>query len=176
MLTFKVAKGRVHALEAPDEDPRGGVVSGEIYFAYGSNLSPTQMRARCPSARLMGTGCLNGYRLGFTRRSVKWGGGVADLLPEPGAHVWGALYELSAEEFERLDFYEGVPAAYKRELVELVDMSGVRWSAWAYFVVQKSPHVTPTHAYMRTILDGAREVDLPADYLEFLQGVPSAPP
>lgn len=37
----------------------------KYYIAYGSNMSTSQMALRCPDAKLVGTGWLNGYRLAF---------------------------------------------------------------------------------------------------------------
>jgi hypothetical protein len=52
----------------------------QTYFAYGSNLDAAQMRARCPSAKLLGAAILDGYRLGFAGQSAAWGGGVATVV------------------------------------------------------------------------------------------------
>ncbi|MCE7891177.1 MAG: gamma-glutamylcyclotransferase, partial [Sorangiineae bacterium PRO1] len=57
------------------------------YFAYGSNLGQSALRERCPSARQLGVARVEGFRLGFTRRSEKRRGGVADLVPAPGSVV-----------------------------------------------------------------------------------------
>ena len=36
-----------------------------LYFAYGSNLDPTQMRRRCPTSAPAGPATLDGWRLAF---------------------------------------------------------------------------------------------------------------
>ena len=35
------------------------------YLAYGSNLNVRQMKLRCPTARIVGTATIEGYRLMF---------------------------------------------------------------------------------------------------------------
>lgn len=150
-------------------------MTGELYFAYGSNVSPTRMVTRCRFARLIGTGRIDRHRLAFTWRSKTWGGGVADIVFTPGASVWGAIYELRASELDSLDAYEGVPIAYQRRRLTVVSAARSAWSAWAYSVVQKEAHVPPTKAYMQTILDGGREVGLPADYLLALEAIKTVP-
>lgn len=37
----------------------------KLYIAYGSNMDEKQMAGRCPTARLLGTSELEGYRLLF---------------------------------------------------------------------------------------------------------------
>ena len=49
-----------------------------LYFAYGSNMSRALMRARCPTAREVGTATLAGHRLIITSD------GYASVVPEPG--------------------------------------------------------------------------------------------
>ena len=36
-----------------------------LYVAYGSNLNLEQMKYRCPTAKLVGTGVINDYELQF---------------------------------------------------------------------------------------------------------------
>ena len=47
---------------------RGDVM---LHFAYGSNMSRAPMRARCPSAREVGTATLAGYRLIVTSQTFR---------------------------------------------------------------------------------------------------------
>jgi hypothetical protein len=51
----------------------------------------------------LGAARLADHRLAFTRRSVKTGTGVADIVPAPGETVWGALYELGDGELAAID-------------------------------------------------------------------------
>jgi len=51
-----------------------------LYFAYGSNMNQAEMLDQCPSARFVGCGRLNGWRLVFTRDSARWLGAVADIV------------------------------------------------------------------------------------------------
>ncbi|KAK7733164.1 hypothetical protein SLS63_004693 [Diaporthe eres] len=91
-----------------------------LYFAFGSNLSSTQMRSRCPGAVAVGLAFLPGYDFIINER------GFANVIPSTsstsattpgdgdGSGVYGVLYRLSSpEEKQRLDRYEGVPWAYE---------------------------------------------------------------
>jgi len=141
------------------------------YFAYGSNLSTAVLRERCPSARQIDIGRVDGHRIGFTRRSIKRGGGVADLVPAATRAVWGALFELSDDDLAALDRCEGVPRAYRRDLWEIVRPNRSPSSAWVYVVTEKQTELQPSYGYWRLIVEGAREAGLPHDYVEELEAL-----
>ena len=107
-------------------------------FAYGTLRSPaTQQRLL---GRTLGEGApdsVRGYRLAKLT-------GIHEvysiLQPHPGAVVEGMRFEVSAEELERLDAYEG--DAYQRVSVRLVSKT----RAWAYMENPKSSfriHIEP---------------------------------
>ena len=81
-----------------------------LYFAYGSNLWKRGMLRRCPQARLQG------YRLVFR--------GYADLAPETGAAVIGALYRVTPTCLRALDDYEEAPRLYTRHEVTVETADG----------------------------------------------------
>jgi len=142
------------------------------YFAYGSNMHPEQMSARCPSARLVGLARLVDFRLAFTRESkVTYpGSGVADVVAAPGHIVWGALYSISEPDLGALDRLEGAGVAYAREAVEVIDGEGETISAVTYVVIRKSAReIAPSVEYMSRMIAGARACGLARDYLERLE-------
>lgn len=121
-----------------------------VYFGYGSNLSLSQMKERCPGSIFLGVGRLRGWRWGISGRGYAnvvegqeggvvesgdgdggdggdgvMGGDGGDSGKEGGKGVvYGLLYSLSTngEDEESLDGYEGVPWAYEkfRMVVEVV--------------------------------------------------------
>ena len=134
-----------------------------LYFAYGANMSTSVMTVRCPVHRVLGGAQLRDHRLAFTRRSLRWGGGVADIVPAPGETVWGALYEIAAEGLSSLDRAEGVGFAYRRRLVEVV-LGEERYAATAYEVADKElDEIEPRPEYRALMTAGAREHGLPVD-------------
>ena len=78
-----------------------------LIFAYGSNMNWDQMRERCPSSRFVGIAVLRDHKLAFTRKSVNRGCGVADVVAEDGAQVWGVVYEIVDLDVGKLDASEG---------------------------------------------------------------------
>jgi len=125
------------------------------YFAYGSNMSPTVMTRVCPTHKVLGAAKLIDQRLAFTRRSVKSGSGVADIVPAPSMAVWGVVYEVDEKEISSLDKKEGVGFAYARQEIEVVLASKRIKRAITYSVVSKeSKEVPPSPEYLGLLLDG----------------------
>ncbi len=145
-------------------------MSGTLYFAYGSNLSVRQMRRRCPGSEVVGRARLPDYRLGFTRYATKRKGGVADIVPEPGAEVWGALYTVDDAGLASLDEFEGVPRAYRRIDVSVFDDEGAELAAMAY-IANKTGEFAPGRAYLGLIITGCRDHKLPDDYIQALESI-----
>jgi gamma-glutamylcyclotransferase (GGCT)/AIG2-like uncharacterized protein YtfP len=143
------------------------------YFAYGSNMLPAAIRAACPGHRYLGLARLPDHRLAFTRRSIRTGTGVADVVPAAGCQVWGALYELAATDFEALDRKEGAGWAYYKILVQVLPAGGLSpVEALTYTVARKEPApVTPSTNYFRDLVAGARSRGAPAAYIEYLTGL-----
>ena len=141
-----------------------------LYFAYGANLDLRRFRRRCPGAAVVGRARLPDYQLAFTRYSRAEKGGVADIVPEPGAEVWGALYEIDAPCLAALDEYEGAPRAYRRAPVRVIDDTGLDREAVAY-VGNKTGEFAPSRAYLSQITRGAREHGLPEEYVLALEDV-----
>lgn len=139
-----------------------------LYLAYGSNMSPEQMRRRCPRARLLGAVTLHGYRLTFAGSSVIWnGGGVATIVREPECEVRGAVYEIDADDLGRLDQCEGVPFCYIRTRRE-VALDGQKRRPWVY-VKPRPRYNPPSMAYLRRIAEGWQALGL--DLHEFVEAV-----
>lgn len=84
-----------------------------LYFAYGSNMLPERLRARCESARVVGIAHAIGYELEFSKVSND-GSGKATLSNTDGGVTPGVLYEIERSELPALDGAEGVGFGYNR--------------------------------------------------------------
>jgi gamma-glutamylcyclotransferase len=141
------------------------------YFAYASNMHAGTMLELCPTHRFLGVARLDDHRLAFSRRSVRTGTGVADIVASEGACVWGALYLLEQSDLASLDRKEGQGWAYLRATVRVwlrEDHSQHR--AFAYAVLDKEPaEVMPSDEYLRGVLLAARERGLPEHYIDSIK-------
>jgi len=140
------------------------------YFAYGSNMSPAIFLARRAMRPLAAKSArLDGYRLCFDIPIGPSNRGVANVIADAGATVWGIAYRLTPDEFDRLDRTEGVHRGlYARIPVELVTTSGERLSGFTYQSELRSDARKPSARYLGLLLDGARHHSLPAEYVALL--------
>lgn len=94
--------------------------------------------------------------------------GKANIVPDGSGIVWGVLFELSEEEFQRLARFEG---GYSRLTIEVACVEpAARFRAETFMAKPDESGLLPTSQYLRVILDGAREHGLPADYQAQLAG------
>ena len=134
---------------------RGGI----IYFAYGSNMSPAQMESRCPGGQALGQAALRDWRFLINTRTY------ATIEAEPGAMTYGVLWSLTEEHIDSLDIYEAVDEEmyYKDTLTVLHQGQPVEALVYIDPVCE---HGQPRPDYLRGILHGARQFELPQDYVE----------
>jgi gamma-glutamylcyclotransferase (GGCT)/AIG2-like uncharacterized protein YtfP len=88
----------------------------KIYGAYGSNMNLSQMKKRCPKAKVIGSGELKNYRLTFRGKN----NGVANIEKKQGQTVPIILWEITVECEKALDIYEGYPKLYIKQNVEVI--------------------------------------------------------
>lgn len=149
-----------------------------LNFAYGSNMDWDQMRQRCPSSRFLGIAVLRDHKLAFTRKSVKRGCGVADVVPEAGAHVWGVVYEIADIDVRMLDASEGFrpgqgkSSYHRRECMVFLDNEDQRPLTVSAYFADRQPNPPLTNAaYKNLILTGARHWHLPEEYIRELEQI-----
>lgn len=164
-----------------------------IYFAYGNNMSSSAMEKLGEHYEVMGPACLPDYRLAFTRYSLTWKAGVADIIQKPFFCVWGVLYRVSSSALAKIDEKEGAhltPPAYVQKIVsvdlyekqEQVDdkhlIRTTRYEAITYEVQNKNRddsgrlvELPPAVAYIRSLIEGASENNIYSHYVKFLRNL-----
>ena len=140
-----------------------------LYFAYGSNMSRIPMRARCPSAREVGTATLAGHRLIVTSD------GYASVVPEPGGTVHGLVWRLAPRDLAALNAYESLDTGLYRIATLPVRLGTRQVPAMVYLARSQMPGL-PRPGYLKRVLAAARELDFPPAYIDALaRWLPSAP-
>ena len=146
-----------------------------LYFAYGSNMSRTQMRQRCPDHEVIGKAVLPGYALCFPRHSPIRNCGVAGIVEQPGAEVWGVVYRLHDEDLAALDRREGYDPAkpahvnrYNRKTIRVLK-DGEALDCLIYLARAEPGKHVPSVEYMSALITGAVEIGLPEDYVSRLR-------
>jgi len=129
-----------------------------INLAYGSNLNLEQMNKRCPTAKIVGKGILEDYRLLFKGRE-----GHAYLTIEPfeGSFVPVLLWSLKPSDEAALDQYEEFPSTYFKENLLVKGEDGNDVTAMAYIMTEPKGKVRqinlPSQRYLKTVLVGYME-------------------
>jgi gamma-glutamylaminecyclotransferase len=132
-------------------------------FAFGSNLDPTQMASRCPTATGVTAAVLPNYRLAFGGWSNARRGPVATVKRCDGRLVWGALYRINDRCLRRLDGYEGCPHQYARVQMRVHDVYGLPVWAWVYVLQNPGADSTPSANYAQAIYKGHEFWGLPTE-------------
>ncbi|RQM44262.1 gamma-glutamylcyclotransferase [Paraburkholderia bannensis] len=143
------------------------------YFAYGSNMSTKRLVARLPSARSFAVGFLAGYKLTFDKAS-KDGSGKCDCeyTGNDGDRVYGVIFKVTHKERAALDRFEGAGKGYEPLSVRVETATGAVY-ALTYVATKKQRGLQPYHWYKQHVLVGAREANLPEDYVRAIEAVAS---
>ncbi|NQE67072.1 hypothetical protein NG2371_01523 [Nocardia gamkensis] len=142
-----------------------------IYAAYGSNMDSTQMLERCPHSPMSGTGWLEGWRLTFAGDDIGWEGPLATVVEDPGSRVFVVLYDVSPEDEQRLDRWEGSDFGIHKKIRLRVTRNadgGEPTLAWLY-VLDAYEGGLPSARYIGVIADAAEKAGAPEDYVHALR-------
>lgn len=126
---------------------------------------------RVPDARYVGTGCISGRRLAFHKASHD-GSGKCDI-PDAGdasSTVYGVLYEVP-DDLTNLDKAEGAGKGYERTTMDVLREDGTSVTAIVYIATKTQQKLAPYTWYHDYVVAGAREHNLPADYIAQLKAV-----
>lgn len=137
-----------------------------LYFAYGSNMDLTAMKARCPASQPLGPARLPRHR--FLINSD----GYATVVRDPRGTVHGLLWDLALSDIGPLDRYEGLDRGLYVKLQQPVITAQGPRRALVYIARSSVPGV-PKPGYLEGVVEAARAVGLPADYIARL--MPSRP-
>lgn len=119
----------------------------KLYIAYGSNMDEKQMAGRCPTARLLGTSELEGYRLLFKGSKT---GAYATIETQKGGRVPVLIWEIGEQDERKLDRYEGYPVFYHKKEIE-VQLGGERKNAMVYIMDESRELGEPSAGYYNVL-------------------------
>ncbi len=140
-----------------------------IYAAYGSNMHPEQMLQRCPHSPLSGTGWLHGWRLTFGGGDdIGWEGALATVAPDEDDKVFVVLYDVSDEDEERLDRWEGSELGIHRKVRLRIETADGPVLAWLY-VIDAFEGGLPSARYIGVMAEAAEIAGAPAEYVRGLR-------
>jgi hypothetical protein len=156
------------------------------YFAYGSNLNQRAVTEWCrhyahrsPNLKGGRAAVLDNYRLCFPIFSEYFGGGIADIVYDPGKYVQGAIFNLTEIDLATLDAKVGRKldpkgkeiGIYKRVEVKVSPQGkGESITAITYQGLSVDRlHIPPTQHYMEMMVQGAYSYGLSMMWVSYLQ-------
>ncbi|MBC6453089.1 MAG: gamma-glutamylcyclotransferase [Hormoscilla sp. SP5CHS1] len=178
----------IHAEQLHDSQGKVAELMSEptfYYFAYGSCMCPVDLKrsfSEDTHSYVIGPGKVSGYRLRFSRRSLRRQCGALDIIPDPTSYVEGVLYQLpwSCPETpthrvgalgherlsDRLDEREEIPRnGYRREAISVECGGQIYEDVRTYVVVQKLPQeLAPNDWYFHVVMRGAVTCGLSEEY------------
>jgi gamma-glutamylcyclotransferase (GGCT)/AIG2-like uncharacterized protein YtfP len=140
-----------------------------LYFAYGSNMHRAVMRKHAPGAAPVGVATLSNYRFIVTTD------GYASVAPAADHRVHGLLWRITPHDRTTLDAWENVEGGLYRAETLPVLQAAETFPALVY-IARERPVGPPRAGYMELVVEAARALELPADYIETLEGwLPKGP-
>ena len=147
----------------PAENPTPQLI---LHFAYGSNLSTARLEKRIGPVRQRGIAKLEGHEIRFDKKSDDLSG-KTNIRASEGSVVWGVLYELTPAQLEKLAKIE---KGYAEQEVS-VHVGDTHSRARTFVAKKSTPGLRPTRDYLNHLIVGAREHQLPAEYIRMLESV-----
>jgi gamma-glutamylcyclotransferase len=146
-----------------------------LYFAYGSNMCAGRLRRRVPSATFANIAKLVGHSFRFHKRSTD-GSGKGDAFETGNALdiIWGVIFDIDERQKPTLDEAEGLGEGYEEKTANVLDKSGHEHVVVLYVAEANSIDNTlrPYSWYKRFVIDGARQHDLPGEFINTIAAMP----
>jgi gamma-glutamylcyclotransferase len=143
------------------------------YFAYGSNMCSSRLRARVPSAVHDQNAALYNFALKFHKRSSD-GSAKCDAFHtgNQADKVYGVVFEIDDSEKTDLDEYEGRGRGYDQITIRAHTDSGVM-EMFTYVAAENAidDSLEPYSWYRDFVLAGAIEHALPDFYVRRIRDV-----
>ena len=145
------------------------------YFAYGSNMCTNRLRERAPSCNFVAVGAVPRYILKFHKKS-KDGSGKCNAYYTGNEQdtIIGAIFDIDPADKRKLENAEGLGSGYHEKEVKVYYKQG-NIKAFMYeaddWAIDDS--LQPYTWYKDFVVQGAKEHNLPEDYIKELEAVPS---
>lgn len=145
-----------------------------LYFAYGSNMLPARLTARCPSAQFHGIASASNHKLEFSKPSND-GSSKATLIHTGNEPIQtpGIIFEIAKADLKHLDKAEGARYGYDREenfqISEVA--TGKTLTVTTYLASKKNDELRPYDWYLALVLAGARHHTLDTEHQKQLHEI-----
>ena len=142
------------------------------YFVFGSNLNKEDLKKWCDDRGEKSPNLLNpqikrldNYKIGFTRKSEKRGGGVADIIECEGDHCYGIVFDVTEDDLNIIDKKEGVKPDHKGAYERFYFTDNLV----TYIANKQGDFFQPSDRYLNIIIEGAKNYSLPQEWIKTLE-------
>lgn len=133
----------------------------KLYIAYGSNLNLEQMKLRCPSSKLWGTGFIKDWELVYRGSKT---GAYATIRRKMNSYVPVGIWKITQMDELALDRYEGYPSFYQKYVIDFLS-NGHSNTGMVYIMRPDSMPGKPSEHYIDIIYKGYQELGLDFRFL-----------
>jgi len=144
------------------------------YFAYGSNMSIQRIQKRIPKAKMISIATLKEHRLLFHKISKDGSGKCnAFLTKNQQDNVIGVLFNINKKDKKELDKAEGLGYGYDEKVIMVYTDENTKIAAITYIATNCDNALKPFSWYKEHVLKGAKEANLPIEYIKTIENVES---
>ena len=143
-------------------------------FCYGSNMNTERITERCSSSRFISRAKVNGWKLLFNKRSKDKSGKANLIYTGDMSSVWGVIFDISEEQKPILDAAEGLGKGYDEYKLRVINDLEQEIDCVCYIATDEKyldNNLKPYDWYKEYCLIGAKQHNLPKDYILTLDGV-----
>ena len=143
-------------------------------FCYGSNMNTERITERCSSSRFISRAKVNGWKLLFNKRSKDKSGKANLIYTGDKSLVWGVIFDISEDQKPILDKAEGLGKGYDEYKLIVINDLGEEIECVCYIATDEKyldNNLKPYDWYKEYCLIGAKQHNLPEDYILTLDGV-----
>jgi len=131
------------------------ILTDELYFAYGSNLDPIQMKDRVEEWISSERVHAEGYKRVFNVKSRRWGGWAANLKKTDSIadKSYGIVYRITNQQLDTMTGFEGIEPIS----ISVKTESGQELDVKAYIWPKEEPSHEPPQDYKKAIITGLEQ-------------------
>lgn len=144
------------------------------YFAFGANMAVSLLERKGIFPDGSVPAVLKDYRIEISSPCEWQGKGFASVSQSPGSQVFGVVHDVNMVELGILDLLEWVPFGFHRRLkVTVSPLNGSEsFQAWIYVAKHPRHGLKTSEGYRDLLVRSAKELALPAAYIEELSNLP----
>jgi gamma-glutamylcyclotransferase (GGCT)/AIG2-like uncharacterized protein YtfP len=137
-------------------------------------MNTERITERCSSSRFISRAKVNGYKLLFNKRSKDKSGKANLIYTGDKSLVWGVIFDISEDQKPILDAAEGLGKGYDEYKLRVINDLEQEIDCVCYIATDEKyldNNLKPYDWYKEYCLIGAKQHNLPEDYVLTLDGV-----